>query len=49
MALLMYDDIYDKENAEELLLNFMESAYSAGATLAGWNMEDLKVPDLKDL
>jgi len=49
MALLMYDDIYDKENAEELLLNFMESAYTAGATLTGWNMEDLKVPDLKDL
>jgi hypothetical protein len=49
MALLMYDDIYDKENAEELLLNFLESAYTAGATLAGWSMEDLKVPDLKNL
>ena len=49
MALLMYGDIYNKENAEELLLSFMESAYTAGATLAGWNMEDLKVPDLKDL
>jgi hypothetical protein len=49
MALLMYDDVYNKENPEELLFDFMESAYTAGATLAGWNMEDLKVPDLKDL
>jgi Family of unknown function (DUF5996) len=49
MALLLYDEIYDKANAEELLLNFMESAYTAGATLAGWNMDDLKVPALKDL
>ncbi|MEO8765702.1 MAG: DUF5996 family protein, partial [Ginsengibacter sp.] len=49
MALLMYDDIYDKSNPEDLLLDFMESAYTAGASLAGWNIDDLKVPDLKDL
>src|SRR5450432_3871856 len=49
MALLMYDDIYNKENPEDLLLNFMESAYTAGAALTGWDMEDLRVPDLKDL
>ncbi len=49
MAILLYDDIYNKENPEDLLLGFLESAYKAGATLAGWNMEDLKVPSLKDL
>ena len=49
MALLMYDDIYKQESAEKLLLDFMESAYRAGATLAGWDMDDLKVPALKDL
>ncbi|MEP6926078.1 MAG: DUF5996 family protein [Ginsengibacter sp.] len=49
MAMLMYDDIYNKENPEELLLSFMESAYTAGATLAGWNMADFKVPELVDL
>lgn len=49
MALLLYDDVRTKENPEEILLSFLESAYTAGATLAGWNIADLKVPDLKDL
>ncbi len=49
MALLMYDDLLKEQNAEETLLSFMESAYSAGATLAGWNMKDFEVPSLKDL
>ena len=49
MALLMYDDVYKQANPEDVLLSFMQSAYEAGASLAGWSMEDLKVPDLKNL
>jgi hypothetical protein len=49
MALLMYDDLLKEKDSEEVLLSFMESAYTAGATLAGWNMTDLEVPSLKDL
>ncbi|MGB2914617.1 MAG: DUF5996 family protein [Pyrinomonadaceae bacterium] len=37
MALLMYDDICQNENAREMILNFLESAYHAGATRAGWD------------
>ncbi len=37
MALLMYDDIREKENARELVLDFLESAYHAGAKRAGWD------------
>ena len=37
MALLMYDDVRSKENARELILDFLESGYQAGATRAGWD------------
>ncbi len=49
MALLMYDDIRNEADPEQLLLDFLESAYSAGAKLAHWNIEDLKVPALDEL
>lgn len=39
MALLMYDDIRQNENAREMILNFLESAYHAGAKRAGWDTE----------
>ena len=49
MALLMYDDIRLYAIPEQLLLDFLESTYSAGAKLAEWNMEELNVPPLDEL
>lgn len=49
MALLIYDDVRTSDNPEKTLLSFLDSAYTAGATLAGWNMKDLEVPPLKDM
>ncbi|MFS4417489.1 DUF5996 family protein [Maribacter sp. 2307ULW6-5] len=44
MALLMYDDVRNHENPKQEILNFLESSYKAGARLAGWDLEALKVP-----
>ncbi|MBK7394277.1 MAG: hypothetical protein IPI64_13420 [Chloracidobacterium sp.] len=41
MALLMYDDIRNTENARKLILDFLESTYQAGAKRAGWPIEEL--------
>ena len=49
MAILLYNDLKKETDPRNALLNFMESAYVAGATLAGWQMEDLKVPELIEL
>ena len=49
MALLMYDDIRNEAAPERLLLDFLESTYAAGAKLAGWKTDELKVPALDDL
>lgn len=43
MALLMYDDIRTKANAREIILDFLESAYLAGASRAGWDIEDFRL------
>ena len=40
MALLMYDDVCGLENARDAILNFLESAYQAGAKQAGWDIEN---------
>ncbi len=37
MALLMYDDVRASEKAREIVLDFLESAYRAGAKTAGWD------------
>ncbi|HEX6710272.1 MAG TPA: DUF5996 family protein [Rubrobacter sp.] len=42
MALLMYEDVRRSNSPRETLLDFMESAYQAGAKTAGWNIKDLK-------
>jgi hypothetical protein len=39
LALLMYDDVRTTVNARELVLEFLESAYEAGAKLAGWDID----------
>ncbi|THD66739.1 hypothetical protein E7Z59_13240 [Robertkochia marina] len=49
MALLMYDDIRDNDNPKELLMQFLESAYQAGAKRAGWDIEELRVPSIEEM
>jgi hypothetical protein len=39
MALLMYEDVRKSESPRETMLDFLESAYQAGAKTAGWNVE----------
>lgn len=39
MALLMYDDLRQMEDPWSALLDFLESAYQAGASLAGWDID----------
>jgi hypothetical protein len=47
MALLMYDDARKTENPRETILQFLESAYQAGAKRADWNAEKFKLKPLK--
>lgn len=49
MAILTYANLKKEENPRLALLDFMESAYQAGAKPAGWSIKDLKVPDLDKL
>jgi len=49
MALLMYDDVRRAPDPRAALLDFLESSYRAGAKLAGWDVEDLRVPPLAAL
>jgi hypothetical protein len=43
LALLMYDDVRANESARDLILEFFESAYQAGAKRAGWNVHDFRL------
>ncbi|MGB7842590.1 MAG: DUF5996 family protein [Salinimicrobium sp.] len=49
LAILPYHHLLKKEDPREILLSFFEKAYLAGATLSGWDVEDLKVPPLSAL
>jgi hypothetical protein len=40
LALLMYDDVRRLPNPEETILEFLESAYQAGAKKAGWDVKE---------
>lgn len=40
IALLMYDDIRQAENPKQTVLDFLESAYLAGARSAGWYINE---------
>ena len=42
MALLDYDDLRRSDDPKGALLNFLESAYLAGATHANWDVEALR-------
>ena len=39
MAVLMYDDVRNSPDPEETLMQFLQSAYMAGAQKAGWDIE----------
>ena len=41
MALLMYEDVRTLPNASSVVLDFLESAYQAGARKAGWDISEL--------
>jgi hypothetical protein len=43
MALLMYEDARNSEDPRETVLEFLESAYTAGAKRAGWEVEKFKL------
>ena len=49
MAVLTYADLLEEDNPRKVLLEFLESAYQAGASLAGWDIDGFKVPPLKEL
>lgn len=49
MAVLMYDELRAQANPRQTLLDFLESAYQAGAKLAHWDVEALTVPSLTEL
>lgn len=45
LALLMYDDVRNDENSHDVILEFFESAYRAGAKRAGWDTENFLLKD----
>lgn len=47
MAILMYDDVRNTENPREAILQFLESAYQAGAKAADWDTEKFALKPLK--
>lgn len=47
MALLMYDDARKANAPREAILEFLESAYRAGAKRAGWDTEKFELKPLK--
>jgi hypothetical protein len=47
MALLMYDDLRKAYSPRATLLDFMESAYEAGARTAGWDAEDFRAEPVR--
>lgn len=49
MAILTYSNLLKSADPYAALLDFMESAYTAGATKANWDIEKLKVPELDNV
>ena len=41
-ALLAYEEVRDSRSPRETLLEFLQSAYEAGAKTAGWDMEGFR-------
>ena len=42
MALLMYEEVRKSDSPRETLLEFLQSAYEAGARAAGWDAAALE-------
>jgi hypothetical protein len=49
MAILKYNSLLTEDDPRKALLDFMESAYQAGAKRANWDLEKLTVPALENL
>ena len=49
MAFLRYEDVRMAENPRQVVLDFLESAYQAGANLAKWPVDELTTPTLKNI
>jgi hypothetical protein len=47
MALLMYDDARGSDDPRRMILDFLESAYQAGAKRAGWDTDALALRSLQ--
>lgn len=47
LAILNYADMRESANPEKALMEFLESAYNAGAYLAGWDMDFMKTRKLE--
>ena len=49
MAFLRYEDVRTSSDPRQAVLDFLESAYQAGARNANWNIEELKTPPLDQI
>ena len=49
MAFLRYEDVRTSPDPRKTVLDFLESAYQAGAKLAGWKIEELRTPSLNEI
>ena len=49
MATLSYQAVRGSDDPRSSLLEFLESSYHAGASKAGWNIEELTAPPLTDI
>jgi len=49
LAILRYQELKQEKNPQKALLDFMESTYQAGASLAGWDIEHFEVPPLSEI
>ena len=49
MAIITYNNLLKSADPRTSLLDFLESAYAAGAKKANWDIETLKVPELENI
>ena len=49
MAILTYNNLLKAANPRSTLLDFLETAYTAGAKKSAWNIEALTVPELYNI
>jgi hypothetical protein len=45
--LLLYDDVRAAASPDQMILDFFETTYDVGATLAGWDRTALERPNLR--